>query len=62
MACSCNTGPHINRSGWVFVTYSGAYSKIAGQPGWAPFYQEVIAFRIDGSRELRRVIQTHNTK
>jgi len=27
-----------------------------------PFYQEIIALRIDGSGELRRVIQTRNVK
>jgi hypothetical protein len=53
---------NVNRPGWVFVTYSGTYPEVAGQPGWAPFYQEVIALRIDGSGELRRVIQTRNPK
>jgi hypothetical protein len=28
----------------------------------APFYEEVVALRIDGSGELRRVIQTRNSK
>ena len=51
---------NINRPGWVFVTYSGTYAEVAGHP--APFYQEVIALRIDGSGELRRVIQTRNIK
>jgi hypothetical protein len=52
----------IDRPGWVFVTYSGTYAEVAEQPDLAPFYQEVIALRIDGSGELRRVIQTHNVK
>ncbi len=53
---------NINRPGWVFVTYSGTYSGVANYADGAPFYQEVIALRIDGSGELRRVIQTHNAK
>jgi hypothetical protein len=60
-------GPHastrnINRPGWVFVTYSGTYPEVAGHPGVAPFYQEVVALRIDGSGEMRRLIQTRNSK
>jgi hypothetical protein len=53
---------NINRPGWVFVTYSGTYPEVAGHPNVAPFYQEVVALRIDGSGELRRVIQTRNSK
>jgi hypothetical protein len=53
---------NINRPGWVFVTYSGNYSDVAGHLDETPFYQEVIALRIDGSGELRRVIQTRNIK
>jgi WD40-like Beta Propeller Repeat len=53
---------NINRPGWVFVTYSGTYPEVAGHPSVAPFYEEVVALRIDGSGELRRVIQTRNSK
>jgi hypothetical protein len=53
---------NINRPGWVFVTYSGTYPGVDGHIGRTPFYQEVVALRIDGSGELRRVIQTHNIK
>ncbi len=52
----------INRPGWVFVTYIGTYSEIAAHPGWAPFYEEVIALRIDGSGEIRRIVQTRDAK
>ena len=52
----------FNRPGWVFVTYTGTYSEVAGHPGWAPFYAEVIALRIDGSGEIRRVVQTRDAK
>ncbi len=51
---------NINRPGWVFVSYEGTYDKIAGSVGRAPFYQEVIALRIDGSGEIRRIAQTRN--
>jgi hypothetical protein len=53
---------NINRPGWVFVTYSGTSPEAVGHPGGEPFYQEVIALRIDGSGELRRMIQTRNVK
>jgi hypothetical protein len=51
---------NINRPGWVFVSYEGSYDKIADSVGRAPFYQEVIALRIDGSGEIRRIAQTRN--
>ncbi|HLJ00663.1 MAG TPA: hypothetical protein VKT76_13175 [Bradyrhizobium sp.] len=53
---------NINRAGWVFITYSGTYSDAVHFSGGAPFYQEIIALRIDGSGELRRLIQTRNAK
>lgn len=53
---------NIKRPGWVFVSYEGAYSKVAGSRGRAPFYQEVVALRIDGSGEIRRIAQTRNVR
>jgi hypothetical protein len=53
---------NINRPGWAFVSYEGSYSKVVGSPGYAPFYQEVVALRIDGSGEIRRIAQTRNVK
>jgi hypothetical protein len=54
---------NINRPGWAFVSYEGSYSKVVGNPGGnAPFYQEVVALRIDGSGEIRRIAQTRNAK
>ncbi|SEE85733.1 hypothetical protein SAMN05444161_7475 [Rhizobiales bacterium GAS191] len=53
---------NTNRPGWVFVTYTGSYPSVAGQQGWAPFYQEVVALRIDGSGEIRRIVQTRDAK
>lgn len=53
---------NIDRPGWALVSYEGSYSKVAGSPGFAPFYQEVVAVRIDGSGEIRRIAQTRNAK
>ncbi|QCI68406.1 hypothetical protein [Phreatobacter stygius] len=46
------------RPGWVFLTYGGDPANVARRPTWAPFAREVIAVRIDGSGEFRRVVQT----
>ena len=56
---------NIHLPGWVFVSYSGQYSDVqvekSEQPSdKAPFYQEVVALRIDGSGEIRRIAQTRN--
>ena len=53
---------NIDRPGWVFLSYSGTYQDIARHPQWAPFYQEVVALRIDGSGEVRRIVQTRDPK
>jgi hypothetical protein len=53
---------NINRPGWVFVTFTGIYPGPDQRPEQTPFYQEVIALRIDGSGEIRRLIQTRNVK
>ena len=53
---------NINRPQWAFVTYSGSYPEAGGHPAPSPFYQEVIALRIDGSGEVRRLVQTHDAK
>ncbi|QOZ54564.1 hypothetical protein XH90_26710 [Bradyrhizobium sp. CCBAU 53338] len=53
---------NIRRPGWAFVSYEGTRSKVAGSPGYAPFYREVIAVRIDGSGQVRRIAQTRNAK
>src|ERR1700737_2412345 len=50
----------IQRSGWVFLTYAGDPLEVAHQKKFAPFAQEVIALRIDGSGEMRRIAHTHN--
>lgn len=53
---------NIDRPGWVFLSYTGTYAEVARHPAWAPFYQEVVALRIDGSGEIRRIVQTRNPK
>ena len=53
---------NIGRPGWVFLTYTGNYSELGDNPSWAPFYQEVVALRIDGSGEIRRIVQTRDVK
>jgi hypothetical protein len=53
---------NIKRPGWVFVSYEGSYAKVAESPDYAPFYREVVALRIDGSGEMRRIAQTRNAK
>ena len=53
---------NINRPGWVFLTYEGTEAKVAENPTWAQFYREVVALRVDGSGEIRRIAHTHNSK
>ncbi|MBV9431731.1 MAG: hypothetical protein JO137_07910 [Hyphomicrobiales bacterium] len=53
---------NIKRPGWVFLTYTGDKAELDSNPRWAPFYQEVVALRIDGSGEIRRVVQTRDVK
>jgi hypothetical protein len=55
---------NIHLPGWVFVSYSGEYSDLRNENAVptdrAPFYREVVALRIDGSGEIRRIVQTRN--
>jgi hypothetical protein len=51
----------IRRPGWVFVSYAGNPLALTGRLGVAPFAQEVIALKIDGSGEFRRIAHTLNT-
>ncbi|MBR0695056.1 hypothetical protein JQ553_17710 [Bradyrhizobium lablabi] len=50
----------IQRPDWVYLSYGGSPAEIAQLPKFAPFAQEVIALRIDGSGEFRRIAYTHN--
>lgn len=53
---------NTQRPGWVFLSFTGTADDVEGAPddGKAAFYQEVVALRIDGSGELRRIVQTRN--
>jgi hypothetical protein len=50
----------IRRPGWVFISYAGGPLAPAGGSRVAPFAQEVIALKIDGSGEFRRIAHTRN--
>ncbi|HEV7285557.1 MAG TPA: hypothetical protein VGN75_11930 [Kaistia sp.] len=50
----------IRRPGWAIVSYAGDPAEVSRHPGWAPFSREVVALRLDGSGEVRRIVQTHN--
>ncbi|TIU04681.1 MAG: hypothetical protein E5W39_12000, partial [Mesorhizobium sp.] len=52
----------LDRPGWVFLTYGGDPDEISAHPDWAPYAQEVIALRIDGSGDVRRIAQTRSTQ
>jgi hypothetical protein len=52
---------NIRQPGWVFLSYGGSYEK-AGRPKSAPFYLEIVALRIDGSGQIRRVAHTHSAE
>jgi hypothetical protein len=48
----------IRRPGWVILSYAGNPSASAQRLHGAPFAQEVIALKIDGSGKFRRVAHT----
>lgn len=43
-----------NRPGWVFLTYGGTHDR-AARAGRVALYGEIVALRIDGSGEIRRI-------
>lgn len=51
---------NIQSPGWVFVTYQGSFAHTSAMRYPAPFYSEVVALRIDGSGEIRRIAHTHS--
>ena len=53
---------NTSRPGWAFLTFTGTRADVEGTPGngKASFFQEIVALRIDGSGELRRLVQTRN--
>lgn len=50
----------LSRPGWVFLTYAGDPDQVSKHTDWAPYAREVIALRIDGSGDVRRIVQTRN--
>lgn len=50
----------IRRHDWVFLSYAGNPLPPTGRLQVAPFAREVIALKIDGSGEFRRVAHTLN--
>ncbi|RUU93965.1 hypothetical protein EOB59_00440 [Mesorhizobium sp. M7A.F.Ca.MR.176.00.0.0] len=50
----------LDRPEWAFMSYGGNPEEVRSQPDWAPYSREVIALRVDGSREVRRIVQTRN--
>jgi hypothetical protein len=50
----------LEKPGWVFLSYGGNPEEISANPDLAPYAREVIALRIDGSGEVRRIVQTRN--
>jgi hypothetical protein len=50
---------NIRLPGWVFVSFSGSYANTRKLDYPTPFYQEVVALRIDGSGEIRRLAHTY---
>ncbi|WP_119060294.1 YncE family protein [Dichotomicrobium thermohalophilum] len=50
---------NIKLPGWVFVSFSGSYANTRKLDYPAPYYQEVVALRIDGSGEVHRLAHTY---
>lgn len=50
----------LGRPGWVFLSYGGDPDEVSKHPDWAPYAREVIALRIDGGGDVRRIVKTRN--
>ena len=50
----------LDRPGWVFLSYGGNPEELSKHSDWAPYAQEVVAVRIDGSGEARLIARTRN--
>ena len=44
---------NINRPGWAYVTY-----QYKG-PGWGPYWDEILAVKLDGSLTVKRIVHVH---
>lgn len=47
---------NLERPGWAYVTYQ--YSG----PDWPPFWNEVVAVKLDGSQTVERIAHLHATR
>lgn len=50
----------LDRPGWVFLSYGGTPEEVSLHRDWAPYAQQVIALRTDGSGEVRPIVNTHD--
>ena len=44
---------NLRRPGWVYVTFKRPNSP------WLPYYDEIVAVKLDGSMEVQRLVHTH---
>lgn len=44
---------NVNRPGWVYVTYQHR------GPTWPPYWDEVVAVPLDGSKKVERIAHLH---
>lgn len=53
---------NIDLPGWVFLTFGGSRERVARRSDRLPFYREIVAIRIDGSGEMRRIVHTRSAE
>ena len=53
---------NVGEPGWVYVTYGGSAADLLDRPNWDPFYQEIVAVRLDGSGETRPIARTYSVR
>jgi hypothetical protein len=47
---------NVDRPGWAYVTYQGR------SPAWPPFWDEVVAVKLDGSLTVERIAHLHTKR
>ncbi|MDX8534082.1 hypothetical protein RFM41_32110 [Mesorhizobium sp. VK25A] len=50
----------LGKPGWVFLSYGGNPDEVSARSEMAPYAREVVALRLDGSGEVRRIAQTRS--
>jgi hypothetical protein len=53
---------NVSRPGWVFVTFGGTLNAVSERRRRLPFYQEIVALRLDGSGDARRIVHTRSVE